>query len=177
MSRSTQAEKTTAIAGQLAEAQSRIQTLEEELQWAKELLAIQANLGQGNPTELEIGKPDIVLVEVRRKEPVADMVPEKERKWDREREILKDKLAAQATMKEKEKQLCKTVEDEKRRIEEGLRRLQSNMDQLKEEKNVGLERNHKERITNSNGGSRRQQEGMPGRSLVVDNLSTTATDY
>ena len=64
------------------------------------------------------------------------MVPEKERKWDREREILKDKLAAQATMKEKEKQLCKTVEDEKRRIEEGLRRLQSNMDWLQKEKDV-----------------------------------------
>ena len=40
MSRPTQAERTAAMAGQLSEAQSRIQTLEEELQWAKELLAI-----------------------------------------------------------------------------------------------------------------------------------------
>ena len=62
------------------------------------------------------------------------MVPEKERKWDREREILKDKLAAQAAMKEKEKQLHKAFEDEKWRMEESLQRLQSNMDQLKEEK-------------------------------------------
>ena len=47
---------------------------------------------------------------------------------------MKDEIAAQAVILEIEKQLQRTAEDKKWRVEEGLRRLQSNMDRLKEEK-------------------------------------------
>ena len=65
---------------------------------------------------------------------VVSTTPEKGREWEKEIDALKDKLAEQATLKEKENQLRREVEEQNQRTEDGLRLLQSNMDRLKEEK-------------------------------------------
>ena len=60
--------------------------------------------------------------------------PDKAQEWEKEFEVLKDELVAQATLKEKEKYLRKTTEEEKRRTKESLRKIQANNDRLKEER-------------------------------------------
>ena len=67
---------------------------------------------------------------------MAETTLEKEIEWEKEIKILKDELVAQEAMKEEEKQLRKPTEDGKRRMEEELHRMQSNMDWLKEERTV-----------------------------------------
>ena len=70
------------------------------------------------------------------KELVAHMASENEIRWEKEIEILKDEGVPQTAMKEKEKQLRKLAEDGKRRMEEGLRRMQGNMNQLDKENEI-----------------------------------------
>ena len=59
------------------------------------------------------------------------MAQEKEKEWEKEREILKEEQAAQVALREKGRQLRKVVEDEKWKMEERFKR---NMERLKEEK-------------------------------------------
>ena len=86
----------TTVTEQLQEAciRIRIRNLEEELEKARELLVIQANLGEGTKTE---SKPVVLVTveeEVRREEMLA--TPEKG-EWEKEREKLNAELEAQVT--------------------------------------------------------------------------------
>ena len=88
----------TTVTEQLQEAciRIRIRNLEEELEKARELLVIQANLGEGTKTE---SKPVVLVTveeEVRREELVANATPEKG-EWEKEREKLNAELEAQVT--------------------------------------------------------------------------------
>ena len=56
--------------------------LEEELEKAKELLIIQANLGEQTRTESAPVVPITVEEQAQREEPVTDTTPEKEREWE-----------------------------------------------------------------------------------------------
>ena len=67
-------------------------------------------------------------------EPMASRVPKNEREWKKEIEALKEVFVVQVALREKEKDLWKTTEEEKWRIKESLRKIQTNNDQLKEEK-------------------------------------------
>ena len=87
--------------------------LEEELEKAKELLIIQANLGEQTRTESAPVVPITVEEQAQREEPVADTTPGKEEEWQKEREKLKAELAAQTALREKERQTRKMDEEEK----------------------------------------------------------------
>ena len=94
----TYLEQLTTVSRQLEEARHHIRNLEEELERARELLAIQANLGEATRTESEPVAPVTVEEEVSR-EPVAGAALEKG-EWEKERENLKAELEAQVALRE-----------------------------------------------------------------------------
>ena len=72
-----------AVIKQLEEARSHIRKLEEKLVRAKELLAIQANLGYETKTESEPDVPVTIQEEARREKPVVGMAMGKESEWEK----------------------------------------------------------------------------------------------
>ena len=80
-----------------------------------------ANMGQGTSIEMEPVEQQRRQEEAPEKktDQEASTEPEREREWEKEIEAVKDELVARAGLKEKEKQLPKTIEEEKKKKEIG----------------------------------------------------------
>ena len=107
----------------------------EELTRAKESAASMATKGQQSNVAIE---PVGTTKKKSTREPEAEPVGEEALKTGTESEeeikTLGEELAAQEALREQEREQRKLVEDERRRIEEGLRKSHANNDRLKEER-------------------------------------------
>ena len=64
---------------------------------------------------------------------MASTSPVKDCERERDLQMLKDELATQEALSETKRDQRKTIEEEKRRTDEGLQKSQANNDRLKEE--------------------------------------------
>ena len=65
---------------------------------------------------------------------MASTAPEKEKEWEKELQMLQEELSSQEELRERETDYRKTVEEEKRRTEESLWKIQGSFDGLKKER-------------------------------------------
>ena len=120
---------------ELVTVRAQMQSMGEELTRAKESTAIMATKGQQSNVAIE---PVGTTMKKSTREPEAEPVGEEALKTGTESEeeikTLGEELAAQEALREQEREQRKLVEDERRRIEEGLRKSHANNDRLKEER-------------------------------------------
>ena len=120
---------------ELVSLRTQIQGLQEELTKAKEIAANTATAGQ---------QAHVVTEPVRTTRNKATMEPEPEPVGGEELQTgpestkiittLREELGAQEALREKEREQPKLAEDERRRMEESLRKSHANNDRLKEER-------------------------------------------
>ena len=110
------------IAEELNKAQKWIQNLEEELARGKEFVALMSNMGQSTSSRTEPVEPDNPWKKALEKEVKtrASIAREKECQRENELQMLREELATQEALRERERDHNKTTEEEKQRTEESL---------------------------------------------------------
>ena len=135
--RGNQEERLRTTTEELEKARAHIRGLEEELTRAKEYAAIMANMGQSTSIDIEPVVSANIHNAISGLEPEhAPAVPTAlETGTDQVQELvaLRDKLATQEALRGKEREHKKIVEEERRTVEETLRKSQANNERLIEE--------------------------------------------
>ena len=88
----------------------------------KELAAIMANMGHNTSSERNLAELEGTKEKdpTKETEPVPRATPINEREGEKEIQALKEELVSQAALRERERDLRKTTEEEKQGIEESL---------------------------------------------------------
>ena len=132
----SQAEQSLATTEELGKARAQIRSLEEDIKRSEECTAIMANRGQITSAIIE----SVPLATLHKEAPETEAQPvvstTQEKDAEREKEIstLREELAAQEALWERERAQKQTSEEEKRRLEENLRKSHANNNRLKEER-------------------------------------------
>ena len=130
---------------ELEKVRAQMRGMAEELKWAKEYVVGMATMGQ--PTSVDT-KP---IVSANRQKPTPEQEPElaveaalkSGIESTQELRALREELAAQETLREKEWEHKKLAEEEQWRVEENLRKSHANNDRLKEEREKLLQEKDK----------------------------------